>query len=118
MVCSRTAVAAQEGKTPLDRAKDDATRAGFVPADVALLLSSLSLSKFGHALCSQLGMASAADATLLTDVLLQQIGMLPLQRGRLLQAVAAGVAAPAPAPPVPAPLSLAAGELTDNRQEI
>jgi hypothetical protein len=86
---------------------DDATRAAFhtavaaapaaapaaavtVPADLALLLSGLSLSAYGPALCSQLGMASAAEAALLTDADLQEVGMKPMERRRLLAAAEGG----------------------------
>jgi hypothetical protein len=63
-------------------------------------------------MCAQLGMASAADAALLTDAHLQQIGMRPLERCRLLQAAARGAtiapSAPAPAAAVAAPAAAVA----------
>lgn len=95
---------------PLDRAKDDATRAALraaitaakvtaVPADVAALLTRLSLASYGAALCDKLGMTCAADAALLTEADLEQVGMRPLESRKLLAA-----AGPAPAPtPAAAP---------------
>jgi hypothetical protein len=55
-----------------------------VPADVAALLSRLSLSPYGPKLVSELGMTSASDAALLTESHLESIGMKPLERRMLL----------------------------------
>ncbi len=110
-------------------AEDDATRAAFrtavaaapaaapaavasVPADLALLLSGLSLSAYGPTLCSQLGMASAAEAALLTDADLQEVGMKPMERRRLLAAAEGAAPAPAPVINIAAPPSPAAGGTT------
>ncbi len=69
-----------------------------MPADLALLLSELSLSAYGPALISDLGVSSAGDAAFLTDADLQSINMKPVERRKLLAAVA-------PAPPAPTPAS-------------
>jgi hypothetical protein len=65
-------------------------------------------------MCAQLGMASAADAALLTDAHLQQIGMRPLERCRLLQAAARGATTTlsAPAPVAAAPAAVPAAAVT------
>jgi hypothetical protein len=125
-VCA--AVAAQVGKTPLDYAKFEAMRAAFrtavgtapaaapaaavttakqavcVPADVASLLAGLSLSEFGPALCSELGLRSVAAAALITDADLQAISMKPLDRRTFLAAASqqAGGSKPAAAAPAAA----------------
>ena len=112
----------QDGKTPIDLADNNATAtlallrnpppqsssssgaamfsAAAVPSDVATLLASLSLSQHGPALVTTLGLAAASDVALLTDADLEQIGMKPLERRKLLAAAApAAAAVPAEAPP-------------------
>jgi hypothetical protein len=96
----------------MDVAKDDATRAALraapkaaassaapsaaaVPADVVALLSRLSLSSYGAALCGALGVRSAAALAFLTDADLVSIDMKPVERRMLLAAAAAPAAAPA-----------------------
>jgi hypothetical protein len=95
--------AAQEGKTPMDVAKDDATRTALttVPADVAALLSRLALSAYGPALVDKLGVAFCADLALLTEADLEKEmpAMRVAERRRLLHAAA--VAAPAAPPHAP-----------------
>jgi hypothetical protein len=91
------AVAAQEAA-----AAATARTSASVPADVAALLSSLSLSAYGPPLCAKLGMHSAADAALLTDADLESVGMKPLERRRLLQAAPPTAAPAADADPVAA----------------
>jgi hypothetical protein len=115
----RITAAAQGCKTPLDRAKNDATRAAFhtavaaapaaapaaavtVPADLALLLSGLSLSAYGPALCSQLGVRSVLAARYVTDAELASIGMKGPERRMLLDQVNKPAPASAPAPVVAA----------------
>jgi hypothetical protein len=66
-----------------------------VPADVAALLSSLSLSAYAAPLCAKLGMTCARDAALLTDADWDSVGMKLLERRKLLQAATALTAAPA-----------------------
>jgi hypothetical protein len=79
------------------------TQAAAVPSDVASLLSALSLSVFGPALCSELGMCSVADAAFITEEDLQKLGMKPLQCRKFIAAAsqqvggASAVAAPAAA---------------------
>jgi hypothetical protein len=83
-------------------AQADAARkhAAAVPADVASLLADLSLSAFGPALCSELGMSSVADAAFITDADLQKLGMKPLECRKFLAAALqhAGGASAAAAP--------------------
>jgi hypothetical protein len=74
--------------------------AAAVPADVEALLARLSLSAFAPALCAKLGVTAAADIALLDDSDLAELGMLKVQRCKLMQAVAGGQ--PAPPPPVAA----------------
>ncbi len=69
-----------------------------VPSDVAALLSRLSLSSYGVALCKELGMACVADAALLTEADLEQVGMRPLERRKLLAAAKDASVALAAAP--------------------
>jgi hypothetical protein len=72
-----------------------------VPADVAALLSSLSLSAYAAPLCAKLGMTCAADAALLTDAHLESIDMRPLERCKLMRAAAAAAASAAAAAAAP-----------------
>jgi hypothetical protein len=76
----------------------EAAAPGDVAADVAALLSQLSLSSYGCALRDTLGMTCVADAALLTEKDLEKLGMKPVEARKLLKAVAA----PAPAAPVAA----------------
>ena len=66
--------------------------AAFVPSDVAVLLSQLSLSQHGPALCDKLGIACAADMALLTDTMLKEElpAMKPIERAKLLAAAKHG----------------------------
>jgi hypothetical protein len=59
-----------------------------VPSDVAALLSRLLLSKYGPAVVSDLGVCSVDDAAFLTEAHLESIGMKPVERSKLLAAVA------------------------------
>jgi hypothetical protein len=89
------AVAAQQAA-----AAAHASAAASVPADVAALLSSLSLSAYGPALVDKLGVASCADLARLKEAHLKEElpTMRVAERLRLLEAVA-----PAPAPAAAAP---------------
>ncbi len=73
---------------------------------MAALLSRLSLSQYGAALCSELGVTSVADLRHATDKMLQDVlpAMRPLERARLLAEVVAPAAA-APAAVAPAALA-------------
>jgi hypothetical protein len=68
-----------------------------VPADVAALLSRLSLSSYGPALCDKLGAKSVTDLRHLTDVMLREElpALRAIERAKLLDAVASTAAAPA-----------------------
>jgi hypothetical protein len=91
----------QECETPLDLALDADTRAALggvalrgaaaaavsVPADVDALLSRLSLSDYGPALVSKLGVRSVSAANHATDDELASVGMTPLQRRMLKSAL-------------------------------
>jgi hypothetical protein len=112
-------------------AKDDATRAALrnttvtaaaapspVPADVAALLSRLSLSAYGPALVDKLGVASCADLARLKEGHLKEElpTMRVAERLRLLEAVAP---APAPTPaPAHAPASTPAPASVGSRVRV
>jgi hypothetical protein len=63
--------------------------AAAVPEDVAALLSSVSLSAHGTALCNKLGVASVADLALVTDAMLREElpALRAVERAKLLVAV-------------------------------
>jgi hypothetical protein len=89
-----------EGKTPLEKAHDDATRSAFctavtasVPLDVAALLSDIALSQFGPALCSQLGVGSLQAGRHVTEAHLASIGMKPVEACMFLNRVKLAAAA-------------------------
>ena len=77
-----------------------AAPAADVPSDVASLLSQLSLSSYGAALVSQLGVTSVADLRLLTEAHLKDDlpDMKVAERLRLINAVAKSGPVTAPAP--------------------
>lgn len=74
-----------------------ANHSAAVPADVAALLSRLSLSSYGPALCDKLGAKSVTDLRHLTDVMLREElpALRAIERAKLLDAVASTAAAPA-----------------------
>jgi hypothetical protein len=103
---ARAAAAEQQSAAVLAAAAAQAQVSASVPADVAALLSRLSLSKYGPALVDALGVASVAAAAFATDADLASIGMKPVERRMFLSAAAAP--APNTLPPAPAPAPAAA----------
>ena len=126
MECNRSAPhslpfpSSQKGKTPLDVAKDDATKAllrnppprqaapapaaspaSAVPADVATLLTQLSLSAHGPALVDKLGISCTSDLRHVTDAMLKEElpSLKPIERAKLLAAATPAALAPAAAAP-------------------
>ena len=107
------AEAARRKETEADAAKPPAAKPSAaasaspapssVHADVAELLRTLSLSAHGPALCATLGVSSVADLHHVSDAMLRDElpAMRPVERAKLLAAVA-------PAPPAAAPASAAA----------
>ena len=104
------AAAVQELPTPLEVAKDEATRAallatpkpfpaGAVPPDVAALLTRLRLFSHGAALCKTARVRSVAQLRLLTEIELKALvpDMTLVERRLLFTEVAQAAAQPAPA---------------------